>query len=345
MFPGSAQQIKVLLAGSNAMNYLLDWSRDFGRPCLLKDLLIECHVLQSWLRHNPHWLQWDQDPSIGKTCSITNQLENHPPHLEGGYFRVQKHSAFTLSSGKQSCRTGSCQYLEASVTPPNATADHGYAIGCQFETMPCVWGWKSPCADAEHKNCGLSKAYLGEVAETVTAEKSCAGPQNKASFTQVACHGVLEVDNNIVNRVPTPPSSLLFLCTQNPLWCQVEYWVDEDQAPDVQLKALQRKEHGLKHTYHCLHLLEAASQWAACRWLAWRPPAPGGLVREWRSARAQTVAREARKKLVGIAKGRPAAQRGAEPMGSTWEGAADPSPPAEAPRQGWCFGAVKIEEK
>ena len=170
------------------------------------------------------------------------------------------HKAFTLSSGKQSCWTRSCQYLEASVPSPNATVGHGYTIICQSEIMPRVWGWKSPRADAEHKNYPISKACLEEVAGTVTADKSCAGPQDKASFTQYSSHAVLEADTKITSKVPTPSPSLLFLCTQHSLWCQVEYWVGEDQAPDVQLKALQQREHGLKHTYHCLHLLEAAFQ-------------------------------------------------------------------------------------
>lgn len=114
------------------------------------------------------------------------------------------HKAFTLSSGKQSYWTRSCQCLEASVPSPNATVGHGYTIVCQFETMPWVWEWKSPRTDAEHKNNAVSKACLGEVAGTLTAEKSCAGPQDKASFTQYTSHGVLEVDTKIISKVPTP---------------------------------------------------------------------------------------------------------------------------------------------
>lgn len=89
--------------------------------------------------------------------------------------------------------------------------------------MPCVQGRKSPRADAEHKNYAVSKACLERAAETVTAEKSCAGPQDKASFTQYTSHGALEVDTKIASKVPTPPPSMLFLCTQNSLRCQMEY--------------------------------------------------------------------------------------------------------------------------
>lgn len=155
------------------------------------------------------------------------------------------------------------------------------------------------------------------------------------------CLGELEQQRNLVPgastkqispQIPTPPT-----CPPSPK--PTEVLDGAAVAPDVQPKALQQREHGLTRTYHCLHLPGAASRWAGRRWLSGHPPAPGGLARGWRWARAPAGAQGRRRRLQGTAGWRLAGQAGVVPMGSRAGAAAAPSPPAVAPWLGWCCGA------